>query len=496
MKSVKNLLVPFIILVALVIGVIVYYAVDKFRNNEPSETSAVSYDILYYNPSDIMSLSVFERKSGHSSLVNCQMDANNNIFYSYAGDDAEPGAGYSQYKLFEYVCGLTSFYSNALVSKNGNFADFGLDEPVYTISIKTVNGTDTKVYLGNRSPDGNYCYMFVEGSKDIYMVSADKLIQAGKTALNFLDPIVLDVDYSELSTVHFDRTTDGLSLDASVSLTADGAASLKIIKPYSHPASSYFENMINKITSLNISEYIDIGEGGLKEYGLDKPAYHFVLNLKSGEKKDLYFSKLINGYYYGYIDGNGNYFALNEYQLENLDMMETVLIDPVIFHYSPSEISSVTGTYNDKSFKLSLSVSEDKSITSEGSTVELDGRNAKITDTSGRSYSSVLFESIVGIKIGGIDTNASVNMNQDPVLTLSFIGKNYETTVYSFYTRDDDSFYVVKDGEYLDFYVYSREIFYDGGYDTYNYGYWAAYELLNEAISGNVGGVYDMPYEQ
>ena len=102
----------------------------------------------------------------------------------------------------------------------------------------------------------------------------------------------------------------------------------------------------------------------------------------------------------------------------------------------------------------------------------------------------------MGIKIGGIDTNASVNMNQDPVLTLSFIGKNYETTVYSFYTRDDDSFYVVKDGEYLDFYVYSREIFYDGGYDTYNYGYWAAYELLNEAISGNVGGVYDMPYEQ
>ena len=45
----------------------------------------------------------------------------------------------------------------------------------------------------------------------------------------------------------------------------------------------------------------------------------------------------------------------------------------------------------------------------------------------------------------------------------------------------------------MNFFVYSREIFNDGGSDTYSYGFWKAYELLNEAISGSINGVYDIP---
>ena len=126
------------------------------------------------------------------------------------------------------------------------------------------------------------------------------------------------------------------------------------------------------------------------------------------------------------------------------------------------------------------------------STVKLDGRNAKIEDSFGRSYCSLLFESIACIKIGGVEMDAKINKEAGPELTLSFIDRNYVTTVYEFYTRDSDSYYVVKNGEYMDFYVYSREIFNNGGTDTYNYGYWKAFELLNDAISGNSNGIYDI----
>lgn len=70
MKSAKNLLVPFIVLIMLVIGLIVYSAVERFRNTEPSETSDGVYDVLYYNPGDISSISVYNRETGHSSVVN------------------------------------------------------------------------------------------------------------------------------------------------------------------------------------------------------------------------------------------------------------------------------------------------------------------------------------------------------------------------------------------------------------------------------------------
>lgn len=496
MKSVKNLLVPFIIMIMLVIGVIVYYAVERFRNKEPSETSSSgAVDVVYYNSTDVSSLSVFSRDTGNTTSVICRNDGNNGMIYEYSGDDADQGTVYSQYKLYDFVGNLTSFQSNSLISKKGNYADFGLDRPCFTITINTVNGTETKVYLGNKSPDGKYCYMFVEGAPDIYLVSSEKLDVASKTAVSFIDTIVLNLEYSDLKSVHFDRKTDGLSLDADVSVSDEGDVVFDIVKPYKHPASSYFTGMISRIISLNITDYVETDGFDPAKYGLDDPAYHFILNLNDGGKKELFFSKLINGVYYGYISGNDNYFMLNEYQLENLDMQETILIDPYVFSYQVTDISSITGTYNGTTFKFVLDVPEGKTLMSKESKVELDGRNAQITDLSGRAYCSVLYESISCINIGGIDTEAVTAAGQSPVLTLTFIGKKYNTIEYSFYRRDDDSFYVFKDGEYLNFYVYSREIFNDGGQDTYNYGYWKAYELLNDAISGNNGGVYVIPDE-
>ncbi len=495
MKSVKNLLVPFIIMIALVIGVIIYFVVENIKASKPSEPLDVGTDVVYFNSTDISSLSVLNNVTGRIVKINCSIAGDNDIIYEYLGDDAEPDSHYSQYKLADYVTLLTSYYSSSRNPVSGAPAEYGLDNPGYTVTINAVNGSVTTVYLGNKSPDENYCYIRVDGSTDIYMVSSDKLLQAEKTGMNFLDSRILSINDNELKAVHFDRKTDGLSLDASVNLTATGLADYEIIKPYTHPASSYFTNMIRRILNLEITDYIDIYDSDLAKYGLDTPAFHFIITLNSGEKKELYFSKLINDCYYGYIVGNDKYFMLSNYQLENIEMNELDLINPYICYCYAKDYSSITGTYGDKSFKLSLDVPEGKSIMDDSSIVTLDGRNAKISDSYGRSYCSILFESISCIEIGGIDTAAVVNTNGGPDLTLSFNNKSYVTTLYEFYTRDNDSYYVFKDGEYMNFYVYSREIFLDGGQDTYNYGYWKAYELLNTAISGSISGIYDMPSE-
>ena len=186
---------------------------------------------------------------------------------------------------------------------------------------------------------------------------------------------------------------------------------------------------------------------------------------------------------------------VTESQLEGIDLSELVLIDPYVNYCYVNNFSSITGKYGDQSFKLGLDVPEGKSINSDGSIVELNGRNAQIVDSEGRSYSSILFESLACIKIGGIELEADVNTASGPVISFSFNDKSYNSTVVDFYQRDTDSYYVLKDGKYTGFYVYSTELFYDGGFDTYSYGCWSAYELLNEAITNNLNGVYDMPEE-
>ena len=496
MKSVKNLIVPAIILVALVISAVVYFAVDKYKSTQVSEsTGAGMIDVVYYNPADISNLSVYDRDSGHTVSIKCTSDSAGNTSYEYQGDDKDTAESYSQSKLGSYVYLMSSFSGYAKVSSSGNFSDYGLDNPAFVITINAVNGTSTTIYLGNRTPDAKNCYLNVSGSPDIYTVAAVKLDSASVTALSFLDSKALNINIADLKSVHFDRKNDGLSLDANVIVTASGITDFEFYKPIKHKASQYFYTLINTVVSLEINEYVAVSGDNLAAYGLDNPNFHFILTRNSGDKTELYFSKNINGVYYGYISGSDYYFLVNERQLDGLELKDTVLIDPYVCYCYVKDISTITGVYGDQTFKFELDVPEGKSITSEGVFVTLDGRNAQISDYSGRSYCSILFESIACINIGGIETDATVNMASGPVLSLIFLDKSYVTTTYDFYTRDSDSFYVCKDGEYMGFYVYSRELFNDGGTDTYSYGCWKAYELLNEAISGNVNGIYDMSKE-
>jgi hypothetical protein len=97
------------------------------------------------------------------------------------------------------------------------------------------------------------------------------------------------------------------------------------------------------------------------------------------------------------------------------------------------------------------------------------------------------------MEIGGIDVDGVPNTSTDPVVVIKYTTTQYESHKIEFYTRSDNSYYVVKDGEYMKIFVYAKELFNDGGTDTYNYGVWAAYELLKTSIDNNISGVYDIP---
>jgi hypothetical protein len=200
---------------------------------------------------------------------------------------------------------------------------------------------------------------------------------------------------------------------------------------------------------------------------------------------------MTDGYCFGYIKGINKIFAVYDYQLDGANLQELVLIDPYVCYCFVNDIKFITGTYGSQTFRFELDVPNGKSITSDNSTVTLDGRNAKVSDSYGRAYYSILFESIACIKIGGIEMNPTLGASS-PEISLSFQDKNYNTTVYDFYKRDATSYYVYKNGEYMHFYVYAEEIFNDGGTDTYNYGFWKAYELLSKAITENMNGIYDL----
>ena len=105
----------------------------------------------------------------------------------------------------------------------------------------------------------------------------------------------------------------------------------------------------------------------------------------------------------------------------------------------------------------------------------------------------MLYESIFCINIGGVDETDPVTEGVTPVTTIRIFDRNHSSVVYDFYKRSDSTCYVFRNGQYTKFYIFNRELYNDGGSDTYDYGIWPAYEMLTKAITNGINGVYDIP---
>ena len=493
MKSWKSLIIPFIVMLILMVAVVIYFAVSGTQANDLSpETSYIN--ALYVGIGDVKSVTV---TSSDLSFPEVRIDVIKNeddsFTYVYNGTDTDPDENYSYYKMAAYVSNLTDYSYATLVAEDANMSEYGLDNPKYTLIIETVSGAKSKVSFGNISYSGEICYIRIDGGSTVYSMPVNIYDYLTKRSIDFIDTSVLSIAPSDLSEAEFIRKTDALDLKAVCQVDTDGYVTYTFFEPFDKGTSQYFDNLINKICNLEILEYIDLGDSNLADYKLDDPEYHFILTDINGNKTDVYLSENIGGYYYGFISGRDIYFKIDESMIKSLELPSVQYVESYVFYCQASEISKITGTYDGATFTFEIETDLDGSISGDDSDVYLDGRNAKIFNSEGRSYCAVLFESFACMEIGGIDTEAVVNVEANPVMKLDYTTTNYEKHTISFYQRSDNSYYVVKDGEYTKFFVFSKELFNDGGTDTYNYGVWAAYELLKTAIDENVNGLYDIP---
>jgi hypothetical protein len=495
MKSAKNLLIPFIIMILLGIGVVVFFAIDLSKKVIVDTSSSNSVDFLYVSPVDIASVNVLHKEGNLNVRIDKKTSSSGSDVYSYSGSD-KGTMNYSQTSMGSFVEILTSYVGCTLVSENANLSEFGLDAPAFTITINKTDGSSVVVLIGNLAPDPSSCYVCAQGSATVYLASADKYRYAAKTAKDFLDSSIIDVSLSGIESVRFVRKKD--SVDISANCVYDESTetySFRFFKPFETGSSAYFDRLIERICSLEAKEYEEPTPDNITKFGLANPQFTFTLKTKNGQTYTLDFSSAMSGYFYGRLNGAGKIFKISSDMLESVESPLLVLISSYVFYDTCDNVDSVECTSSDKRFVLKLDVAKGKAISDEGSTVTLDGRNAKVSSTLGRSYAAMLYESVFCINVGGVEENAFISSSAVPVTSIKIFDRNHSSVVYDFYRRNDESCYVCKDGQYTKFYVYNSELYNDGGTDTYNYGIWPAYEILTTAITNNLNGIYDIPSE-
>ena len=496
MKSAKNLMIPFIILVFLGIGAVVFFAVDKGLK-EPEDTSAGNkVDLLYLSHVDISSVNVLHRDGSLNVRVDIKNSAGGSSTYTYSGSDKETDS-YSQGKMGEFVSYLTSFIGCVPVKENAVLSEFGLDNPAFTVTLTKNDGSSSVILIGDVSPDPEYCYVCAQGSSSVYLNSITQYKYASMTAKDFIDAKLFNISMSEIDSVSFNRKKDSLDLLANCRYNEETEGySFKFVKPFEIASSDYFDRLIENICSLEADTYEEVTFDNLSKFGLSSPEFTIILKTKELKEHTIILSSERGGYYYGRLDGSGKIFKVEAAKIATIEAPLLVLISDYVYYDKCENIDSIECSAPEKKFSMKLDVEKGNAISDERSTVTLDGRNAKVSSSSGRSYAAMLYEAVFCINIGGVEENASISSSAIPVTTITIFDRNHSSVVYTFFKRNDDSYYVCKNGQYTKFYVYGKELYNDGGSDTYDYGLWPAYEILTKAITSQINGVYDIPAKQ
>lgn len=493
MKSAKNLLIPSIVMIILAIGVGVFFVIDKSIKARTVETTYNLVDLLYISPVDIASVSVAHRDGKINVKVDRTIKADGSILYVYSGSD-KGNEKYSQADMEAFLTTMNSFVSCASISENANLSEYGLDNPAYTVTISKTDGTQKVILIGDKATDGSGCYVCAAGSTSVYLAGDDKIFMASMTGNDFIDDRLIDVEIKELETVAFSRKKDSISVSGSaVYDESSDMCSIKFNKPFEISSSVYFDKLIKNICELSVAGYEDATNGNLSKFGLAIPPHQITLGFKEGKTYTLDLSTAIDGYYYGRINGSGKIFKADASKIEIIESPLLSLISDYIFHNPCDEIDSVEVSGIKGKFTLKVDVKKQQAISDRDSNVFLDGRNAKVTNASGRNYAAMLYETIFGINIGGVEEHANIPESAVADTSIKVYDHNHSAVVYDFFRRSDETFYVVKNGEYTGFYVFKRELYNDGGQDTYNYGIWPAYEILTKAITDGINGIYEIP---
>lgn len=491
MKSLKNLIVPAVALLVLIIGAVIWFAVKPGDEDVVEEQTDVPVMVL--SSTDISAIQV-DKRIGDCIRFESVTDGDGIINWVLVDDDASnDNADLSDNTITNYIHVLTSFYANSVIAEPSGLADYGLETPEYTITYELNDGSVKKLYIGNTTYDNGNCYFKVDGDNSVYTCLTVKRVYAGYSYIDFLSSHLLDISFENIATVTFDRNTDNTHFTATCEILDTGSPVYYCVEPYQVKASAYFENLVANIVNLEIAGYLDIEDDQLADYGLDNPAFAFTFVLRNGQTVTIELSQNMGGRVYGKCTGIDHYFEISSMQIDGIETPVLILLSRYLTYYSVSDISSVHCTYGEESFDMNISVQA--SISEATGVVTLNGRNANIMTSNGRrSYAACLYESMVCVDIGGIELDANPELNS--IMNVTFVTTDYQTISIDFVERDSDSYYVFMNGEYTNFYVFSRELFHDGGTDTFAYGIWPAYELCETAIDNQLNGIYDIPEEE
>ncbi len=424
MKLYRNLIILFVVIAALVGGIIAVYKLDTSKEEPTPSETPVSDTITVFNV-DSDAITKVSVKTEESEYYVTKSDGKLTLSNS-------AGLRLSENKLQSLIYSCSAVSATKEVSKNPEDAHkYGFDNVTKSVTVHINDGTEKTILIGDMTLDNKNAYIKMADDDAVYLKSIYGVESLTPRYTEFVDKTILTIDNSNLAPlehVHISKKGNmAIKLDY---LSIDSKKHWKMTAPvYSDVNGQVLSEYI--LTPLATFSAVDVAEAHVSDrskYSFEDPYAVFSIKYDNQTTK-LIFGKNYNDYRFVMIEGYDSVYTVKESSLSFLDIPYQNLMSRLI-HVE----------YIDQISKVEIS-GPDSSIT-----MEIDGDEYKINGkTIEKKAFSKAYQAVIGISLDSVDLNITPTNNYDA--TIKYTKNDGSVVLVGFISTGDRNYHAVVDGK-------------------------------------------------
>lgn len=269
-KSTRNIVIIAAVIVLLLAGIIVINTVDFSKDDDSQESDTEqSYTIFSKDTSDLTSVTV---KTENSVLTAENTDGVWTI-NGMSGEDIDKSKAYT---LASTVSTIIS--KNKIEERASDLAQYGLDKPSVTAVIRSKDGSENTLYIGDKSPTLGEYFIRLNDDTGIYTLYSYKVDTLMQPLSYYSDFNRFSVNIDDITAIRIERDGETIKLRIAEDISKTTNNVWELILPYESSANDeYIDN--NVLADLEKLSF-NVIAGGEDDYGTDNPSVKITLTIK------------------------------------------------------------------------------------------------------------------------------------------------------------------------------------------------------------------------
>jgi len=407
-----------ILLIAAVLGVIVYFAEIKKGSAGPAATTDISKPVFNFASSDIASITI--SKGGQNTVLENQ--SGKWVITQPLSAPADESA----------VNSLAGSFANSRVSRTLNASEddiksYGLDQPAVTVDLKLKSGEQHSVQLGNKAFSGLSVYGRVDGAQGVDLLPVAMLTDSDKSLDDLRDKSVFSASQYEINSLSLSNEHGQVTLNKE-------SSDWKLKAPVEADAdSSKVSSTLSRITSARAKEFVKDPSSDMATYGLDKPKITVTARLQNGGEQTLNIGSKVEDSYYAKNSSQQQIFKIESDLYDDLNLKAADLRDKGIVKLEKDDLTSVE--IKNSNIKLSAEKAKDGKwlVKEPGDSKGKEFKIDKVLDSISTNKATEILDKPSSSVSGKLSS---------PVVELHLTDKTGKTTIVSISSADGDSVYV------------------------------------------------------